>query len=168
MPHVVVQYTANLDPEAQIGALCKTLAEIIVAQRDGAGARVFPIGGTRVLAYPAPHFAVADGAPIVPSCTSTFASRPAASRARRRRGRGDDRGGALALRGDLRSRPVGITLQIDEGRAGVRRQAQQPASAVRRTLSMLDDATIAALAAELHDAQRRRVQVRHFSRAIPA
>ena len=33
---------------------------------------------------------------------------------------------------------------------------------------MLDDATIAALAAELHDAQRRRVQVRHFSLRHPA
>ena len=33
---------------------------------------------------------------------------------------------------------------------------------------MLDDATIAALAAELHDAQQRRVQVRHFSRRFPA
>ncbi|HSC64019.1 MAG TPA: 2-oxo-hepta-3-ene-1,7-dioic acid hydratase [Caldimonas sp.] len=32
---------------------------------------------------------------------------------------------------------------------------------------MLDDATIAALAAELHDAQRRRVQVRHFSTRHP-
>ena len=32
---------------------------------------------------------------------------------------------------------------------------------------MLDDATIAALAAELHDAQRRRVQVRHFSQRHP-
>ena len=63
MPHVTIQYTANLDPDADIGALCRTLAEIIVAQRDGAGGRVFPIGGTRVLAYPTPHFAVADGAP---------------------------------------------------------------------------------------------------------
>ena len=35
---------------------------MIVAQRDGDGGRLFPIGGTRVLAYPAPHFAVADGA----------------------------------------------------------------------------------------------------------
>jgi len=33
---------------------------------------------------------------------------------------------------------------------------------------MLDDATIAALAAELHDAARRRVQVRHFSLRHPA
>ena len=32
---------------------------------------------------------------------------------------------------------------------------------------MLDDAPIAALAAELHDAQRRRVQVRHFSLRHP-
>ena len=32
---------------------------------------------------------------------------------------------------------------------------------------MLDDVTIAALAAELHDAQTRRVQVRHFSRRHP-
>jgi 2-oxo-hept-3-ene-1,7-dioate hydratase len=32
---------------------------------------------------------------------------------------------------------------------------------------VLDDLTIAALAAELHDAQRRRVQVRHFSRRFP-
>ena len=62
MPHVVVQYTANLDPEAQIGALCKALAEIMWPSATSAGARVFPIGGTRVLAYPAPHFAVADGA----------------------------------------------------------------------------------------------------------
>jgi 5-carboxymethyl-2-hydroxymuconate isomerase len=28
---------------------------------DEAGKQVFPTGGTRVLAYPAPHFAVADG-----------------------------------------------------------------------------------------------------------
>ena len=32
---------------------------------------------------------------------------------------------------------------------------------------MLDDATIARLAAELHDAQRRRIQVRHFSLRHP-
>ena len=61
MPHVVVQYTANLDPEAEIDELCRALAEVLVAQRDSGGERVFPIGGTRVMAYPAQHFAVADG-----------------------------------------------------------------------------------------------------------
>ena len=56
---------------------------MIVAQRDGAGARVFPIGGTRVLAYPAPHYAVADGAPRPRlRATSTCASRPGRERAR--------------------------------------------------------------------------------------
>jgi len=116
MPHVVVQYTANLDPEAQIGALCKTLAEIIVAQRDAAGGRVFPIGGTRVLAYPTPHFAVADGAPdrafvYLNVRIATGRSRPLVVAT----------GEALvaAVRSHFAaifaSRPVGITLQIDEG-----------------------------------------------------
>ena len=36
---------------------------MICAQRDGDGGRLFPIGGTRVLAYPATTYAVADGAP---------------------------------------------------------------------------------------------------------
>src|SRR5207253_4536766 len=54
------------------------------------------------------------------------------------------------------------------GRAGVRRQARHAAPAVRGSLgAMLDDATIVALAAELHDAQTRRVQLRHFSRRHP-
>ena len=34
MPHVTIQYTANLDPEARMDALCATLAEsVICAQR---------------------------------------------------------------------------------------------------------------------------------------
>jgi 5-carboxymethyl-2-hydroxymuconate isomerase len=116
MPHVVVQYTANLGPEARIGALCKALAEVIVAQRDGAGARVFPIGGTRVLAYPTPDFAVADGVPdrafvylnvrIAPGRDSAIVTAT---------------GDALiaAVRSHFAElfarRPIGITLQIDEG-----------------------------------------------------
>ena len=116
MPHVVVQYTANLDREARIGALCKTLAEIIVAQRDAAGGRVFPIGGTRVLAYPTLHFAVADGAPdrafvYLNVRIATGRSRPLVVAT----------GEALiaAVRAHFAaifaSRPVGITVQIDEG-----------------------------------------------------
>ena len=42
-------------------ALCRTLADTMLSVRDEAGAQVFPTGGTRVLAYPAAHFAVADG-----------------------------------------------------------------------------------------------------------
>ncbi len=61
MPHLVILYTRNLDAEADIGALCRVLADTMLAQRDDAGAAVFPPGGTRVLAYPAAHSAVADG-----------------------------------------------------------------------------------------------------------
>ncbi|MBK6866752.1 MAG: 5-carboxymethyl-2-hydroxymuconate isomerase [Burkholderiales bacterium] len=61
MPHLVILYTGNLDAVVDMPALCRELADTMLAVRDEAGAQVFPTGGTRVLAYPAPHFAVADG-----------------------------------------------------------------------------------------------------------
>jgi 5-carboxymethyl-2-hydroxymuconate isomerase len=61
MPHLVVLYTANLDAVLDMPALCRALADTMLAVRDEDGKQVFPTGGTRVLAYPAPHFAVADG-----------------------------------------------------------------------------------------------------------
>jgi 5-carboxymethyl-2-hydroxymuconate isomerase len=66
MPHLVILYTPNLDrPAAEGGtdmtALCRALADVMLAQRDEAGAVVFPPGGIRVLAYPAAHYAIADG-----------------------------------------------------------------------------------------------------------
>ena len=60
MPHLVIQYSDNLDAQADMNALCRSLAEALLAQRDDAGAAVFPTGGTRVLAYPAPRYAIAD------------------------------------------------------------------------------------------------------------
>ncbi len=61
MPHLVILYTPNLDPVAGMSALCRTLADAMLQVRDEAGRQVFPTGGTRVLAYPAAHYAVADG-----------------------------------------------------------------------------------------------------------
>ena len=61
MPHLVILYTANLDQATDMTALCSKLANTMLAQRDDSDKPVFPIGGTRVLAYPAPHHAVADG-----------------------------------------------------------------------------------------------------------
>ncbi len=61
MPHLVLLYTKNLDAETDVATLCRTLADTMLAQRDEAGRPVFPPGGTRVLAYPAAHSAVADG-----------------------------------------------------------------------------------------------------------
>ena len=61
MPHLVILYTANLDAESDMQALCRELCDTMLEQRDEAGEQVFPTAGTRVLAYPAPHYAVADG-----------------------------------------------------------------------------------------------------------
>jgi len=59
MPHVVIQYTPNV--EADMHALCRELAAVLVEQQAEGGSQLFPPGGTRVMAYPAAHFAVADG-----------------------------------------------------------------------------------------------------------
>ncbi len=116
MPHVTIQYTANLDPQARMGELCTALAEVLGAQRDGDGKRIFPLGGTRVLAYPAPAHAVADGAPE--RAFVYLNARIAAGRSR----------AAIAAAGEammdvvrshfaalFASHAMGITLQIDEG-----------------------------------------------------
>jgi 5-carboxymethyl-2-hydroxymuconate isomerase len=61
MPHCVILYTPNLESLTDVGALCRKLADEMLEIRDEAGKQVFPTGGTRVLAYPATHYAVADG-----------------------------------------------------------------------------------------------------------
>ena len=116
MPHLTIQYTANLDPEARMDALCASLAEVICAQRDGNGERLFPIGGTRVLAYPAQTFAVADGAPD--RAFVYLNVRIAAGRAPERvKATGEALIAAVRTHFEklFATRPLGITLQIDEG-----------------------------------------------------
>ena len=61
MPHLVILYTRQLDAETDLTALCRSLADTMLGVKDDAGKPVFPTGGTRVLAYPAAHHAVADG-----------------------------------------------------------------------------------------------------------
>ena len=66
MPHLVILYTPNLDKPAADGgidmsALCRALCDAMLSVRDEQDRQVFPTGGTRVLAYPAAHFAIADG-----------------------------------------------------------------------------------------------------------
>lgn len=61
MPHLVIYYTSNLEAKTDMASLCRTMANTMLAVRDEAGNQVFPTGGTRVLAYPAAHFAIADG-----------------------------------------------------------------------------------------------------------
>jgi 5-carboxymethyl-2-hydroxymuconate isomerase len=61
MPHLVILYTPNIEPKTDVSRLCRTLADEMLTVLDEAGKQVFPTGGTRVLAYPAAHYAVADG-----------------------------------------------------------------------------------------------------------
>ena len=61
MPHLVILYTPNVESETDMSALCRRLADGMLTVKDEAGRQVFPTGGTRVLAYPAAHSAVADG-----------------------------------------------------------------------------------------------------------
>ena len=117
MPHLVILYTGQLDAETDIGALCRTLADTMLTLRDESGRPVFPPGGVRVLAYPAAHHATTDGSGDHAFCW--FGLRMA-------RGRSADvhrrTGDALtaAARAHFaplleRGRPVGLTLQVDEG-----------------------------------------------------
>ncbi len=61
MPHLVILYTKNLDTEVDMSALCRRMADTMLTVKDEDGKQVYPTGGTRVLAYPAAHSAVADG-----------------------------------------------------------------------------------------------------------
>lgn len=61
MPHLVILYTPNIELDTDMPALCRTMADAMLEQSDDAGKPVYPIGGTRVLAFPAAHYAVADG-----------------------------------------------------------------------------------------------------------
>jgi 5-carboxymethyl-2-hydroxymuconate isomerase len=61
MPHLVILYTPNIEAKIDMRRLCRALADTMLTQLDEAGKQVFPTGGTRVLAYPAAHYAVADG-----------------------------------------------------------------------------------------------------------
>ncbi len=61
MPHCVLLYTPNVEARTDMPHLCRTLADEMLAILDEGGKQVFPTGGTRVLAYPAAHYAVADG-----------------------------------------------------------------------------------------------------------
>ena len=61
MPHLVILSTGQLDAEVNMTTLCRQMADAMLTVRDEEGKQVFPTGGTRVLAYPAPHYAVGDG-----------------------------------------------------------------------------------------------------------
>jgi 5-carboxymethyl-2-hydroxymuconate isomerase len=116
MPHLVVLYSANLDTETDMTALCRRLADAMLTVRDEQGQQVYPTGGVRVFAYPAAHYALADGARDYAFVYLNL---------RMGRGRSEavkQRAGATLLAAAkahfeplFASRYIGLTLQIDEG-----------------------------------------------------
>ncbi|MCX7264327.1 MAG: 5-carboxymethyl-2-hydroxymuconate Delta-isomerase [Betaproteobacteria bacterium] len=133
MPHLVILYTGQLDAETDMKLLCRSLADAMLSVRDEENKQVFPTGGTRVLAYPAPHYAVADGGEAGRKAAK-FESRPGGGSSdyafvylNVRMGRGrtqatQQRAGQVLLAVTQKhfadifvKRHVGITLQIDEG-----------------------------------------------------
>jgi 5-carboxymethyl-2-hydroxymuconate isomerase len=116
MPHLVILYTPNLEPETDMTALCRRLADTMLGVRDEAGARVFPIGGVRVLAYPAAHFAVADGSGDHAFCWFNLRMGRGRSEAVQREvGQVLTEAAREHLAPVLARRPVGLTLQVDVG-----------------------------------------------------
>lgn len=116
MPHLVILYTANLDRETDMSALCRTMADTMLAQRDENGKQVFPTGGVRVLAYPAAHYAVADGKGdygfVYLNLRIARGRSPAVQKQM-----GDALTAAVGAHfaALLAQKPLGITLQVDEG-----------------------------------------------------
>jgi 5-carboxymethyl-2-hydroxymuconate isomerase len=118
MPHLVILYTNNLESQTDMSALCRKLANAMLTVKDEESKQVFPTGGTRVLAFPAAHFAVADGQRDYAFVYLNL---------RMGRGRSADvmkqagetlRAVALEHFTDLlANRYIGITLQVDEGHA---------------------------------------------------
>ena len=115
MPHLVILYTPNLDAATDMTALCHALADTMLAVKDEDGKQVFPTGGTRVLAYPAAHYAVADGKrdyAFVYLNLRMAAGRPDATKKRA----GDALLAVATAHFDLlmKDRLIGIGLQVDE------------------------------------------------------
>ncbi len=57
MPHIVVEYTANLGDDARMPALLKQLNTVLI-ETNG----MFPVGGIRSRAIELQHWCIADGA----------------------------------------------------------------------------------------------------------
>ncbi|HMN94217.1 MAG TPA: 5-carboxymethyl-2-hydroxymuconate isomerase [Hydrogenophaga sp.] len=130
MPHLVILYTPNLDKPASQGGvdmsgLCRALCDAMLSVRDENDQQVFPTGGSRVLAYPAAHFAVSDGGAAGKAAGMGGDYAFVYLNLRMGRGRGalvhQRVGEALnacvkeRLAEQLARRPIGITVQVDEG-----------------------------------------------------
>ena len=116
MPHLVVLYSANLETETDVTALCRRLADAMLSVRDEHGQQVYPTGGVRVFAYPASHYAVADGERDYAFVYLNLRMGRGRTEAVKQRAGETVLAAAKAHFEPLfASRYLGLTLQIDEG-----------------------------------------------------
>jgi 5-carboxymethyl-2-hydroxymuconate isomerase len=116
MPHVVILYTKQLDAETDMGALCRSLAQVMKTVQDEAGRAVFPIGGIRVLAYPAAHHAVADASGDHAFCYLNLRmGRGRSAATQQAAGQALTDAAKAHFAPLLARRALGLTLQVDEG-----------------------------------------------------
>ena len=125
MPHLVILYSGNLERDLDMTAVCRGLADAMLSVKDDEGKQVFPTGGTRVLAYPAPHFAVSDGGQAGRAAGESGDYGFMYLNLRMPRGRSEAvqqrvgeavPGAARELLGPLKdARRVGLTFQVDVG-----------------------------------------------------
>jgi 5-carboxymethyl-2-hydroxymuconate isomerase len=116
MPHLVILYTRNLDAETDMGALCRRLCDAMLTVRDEAGRQVFPTGGTRVLAYPAAHSAVADGErDYAFAYLNVRMAKGRSAAVQKQAGETILAAAKLHFAPVFEQRYLGLTLQIDEG-----------------------------------------------------
>jgi 5-carboxymethyl-2-hydroxymuconate isomerase len=112
MPHLVVLYSGNLEAETDMTALCRSLADAMLTVHDEQGKP----GGVRVFAYPAAHFAVADGERDYAFLYLNLRMGRGRTAAVRNRAGETLLAAAKAHLAPLFARRyVGLTLQIDEG-----------------------------------------------------
>jgi len=57
MPHITLDYSANLEPHVDFASLCDCL------RRSAIAIETFPLAGVRVRAFAANHVSIADGNP---------------------------------------------------------------------------------------------------------
>lgn len=128
MPQIIIHYTGQLDQETDMQALCRTLADTMLTVKDDEGQQVFPTGGVRVMAYPAPYFAVADGGTAGEAAQrydnpgdyafmylNVRMGRGRSAAAQQRAGEALSRATHAHLAPVFARRHIGITLQIDVG-----------------------------------------------------
>ncbi|MFM0257222.1 5-carboxymethyl-2-hydroxymuconate Delta-isomerase [Paraburkholderia sediminicola] len=60
MPHLTLEYSANLAGAESIGQLCHALAQCLDTQRENEQ-RIYPLGGIRVRALRCERYCIADG-----------------------------------------------------------------------------------------------------------